>query len=167
MSERESPRPPVVGVAFLVSQVGAHAADRFSDHLGSMGLTPRHAGILRMIGANRGISQRSLSQLLGIFASRLVRLLDELESKELIERRTQPYDRRTYGLLLTAKGQRALTKVGEVTKALEDHIFAALSPSEVDQLVDMLERVVREQALPAGVHSAFRRDWRDGAGIHD
>src|SRR5262245_66164153 len=91
-----SQKIPKVGVAFLLSQVGAHAADAFEERLATMELKPHHAGLLRMLGANAGLSQQELSDLFGVFPSRLVILLDQLMARGLIERRDHQTDRRSY-----------------------------------------------------------------------
>src|SRR5579864_9661309 len=70
------------GLAFLLSQVGAHAAARFAEHLAPLQLTPPHAGILRVIKEADGLSQQALGEKLGMFPSRLVQVLDELERSE-------------------------------------------------------------------------------------
>jgi DNA-binding MarR family transcriptional regulator len=46
------------------------------------------AGIRRMLGAFGGLSQQDLSTRLGIHPSRLVAILDALEERRLVERRT-------------------------------------------------------------------------------
>src|SRR5215472_13466394 len=104
-------RVPAVGVAFLLSQVGAHAANAFEDRLAAMKLKPHHAGLLRMLGSNPGLSQQELSDMFGIFPSRLVVLLDQLETRRLIERRANSSDRRGHRVHLTAAGRRALTDI--------------------------------------------------------
>ena len=71
-------KPPQVGLAFLLSQVGAHAAACFGERLALIGITPQHAGLLRMLDTNPGMTQQSIAQLFGIFPSRLVALVDEL-----------------------------------------------------------------------------------------
>src|SRR5215471_18989911 len=95
LTPRNAPR---VGVAFLLSQVGAHAAYSFEELLGTVQLKPPHAGLLRMLGANPGLSQKELCDLFGVFPSRMVALLDQLESRKLLERRANPADRRGYCL---------------------------------------------------------------------
>lgn len=147
---------PVVGPSFLVSQVGAHAALEFGAKLESLDLNPRHAGILRMVGRNPGLSQQALSEVLGLFASRLVALLDELEERALVERREHPSDRRSYGLHLTKNGEKSLAKIGALTTELEERMFAALTAAELRTLTSLLERVVAGQSLTPGVHSAYR-----------
>ena len=86
---------PCDGLAFLLSQVGAHASARFAERLEPLGLKPPHAGILRVIEQADGLSQQALGEKLGMFPSRLVAVLDELEERGLVERRDSPTDRRS------------------------------------------------------------------------
>src|SRR5258708_36204419 len=122
-----SSKPPRVGIAFLLSQAGAHAALLFTEGLATLDLQPHDAGILRMLGANSGLSQRALCDLFGIFPSRLVALLDGLEAKKLVERRDDCADRRRFSLYLTKLGRESLVKIGRITRALESDLFASLS----------------------------------------
>jgi len=150
-------KPPPVGAAFLVSQVGAHAAVRFAERLYAMKLKPHHAGILRMLGSNEGLTQQALSDLLGIFPSQLVRLLDVLEEQKLMERRDTPEDRRSYRLHLTRKGRGVLAQIEELTERLEEDLFAALSEREMGVLRELLTRVVKQQQITPGVHPAYKQ----------
>lgn len=150
-------KPPTVGAAFLVSQVGAHAALAFGDRLAALDLKPHHAGILRMLGSNPGLTQQALSELLGVFPSQLVRFLDFLQEQQLIERRDSPGDRRSYRLHLTRKGRSVLTRIGELTQELERDLFAALSATETRVLEELLARVVVQQRITPGVHPAYKQ----------
>src|SRR5215469_15364673 len=100
------------GAAFLLAQVGAHAAAKFAERLEPLKLSPGRAGILRAIGAEPGLSQQDLADLLGMFPSRLVLVLDELEGAGLVQRRANARDRRTYALHLTGRGNEILQQVG-------------------------------------------------------
>jgi DNA-binding MarR family transcriptional regulator len=163
--EREAPlNPPPVGVAFLLSQAGAQAAMGFGERLAALDLKPHDAGILRMLGSNPGLSQQSLSGLLGMFPSQLVALLDRLEEHRLIERRSRPADRRSYGLYLTRSGRKALNEIGRLTLELERELFAALSEREKDTLQGFLRRIVAQQGVTPGVHPAYRQIGRRNAG---
>ena len=77
------------GPAFLLAQVGAHAASKFKERIAAIGLTPPDAGILRLLALTQGINQQDLSAKLGIHPSRLVAILDELERRELLERKAE------------------------------------------------------------------------------
>jgi len=148
---------PTVGPAFLVSQVGGHAALEFAARLAPLGLKPHHAGILRLVDKNPGLSQQTLSELLGVFASRLVLLLDELEVEQLIARSESTSDRRSYRLKLTSHGRKTLAAIGALTVGLEEQLFASLTRKELTELAALLARVADEQGLRSGVHSAYQQ----------
>lgn len=145
------------GVAFLLSQLGAHSAGLFGQRLASLGLMPPHAGLLRKIASDPGINQQALAEHLGVLPSRMVALLDELEAKKLIERATIPEDRRTYALRLTARGQQVLYKIAEIAVEFEQDLCAALSRKEQATLVDLCSRIVKQQGLTPGVHPGYRQ----------
>jgi DNA-binding MarR family transcriptional regulator len=150
-------KAPPVGVAFLLSQVGAHAALGFTERLRQFGLKPYDAGILRMVGSNPGLTQQALSAILGLFPSRLVILLDGLGRRKLIDRRNSPSDRRVYQLHLTRSGREALSKIGTVTAELEEDLFGALSKSETKVLRNLLVRIISQQKVTSGAHPAYRQ----------
>ena len=91
--------------AFLLAQLGAHAASQFAERLGVLDLTPPDAGILRLLRIAAGLSQQELAAKLKIHPSRLVAILDNLEKRGFVERRANPDDRRLYSLHL-AQGRR-------------------------------------------------------------
>jgi DNA-binding MarR family transcriptional regulator len=147
----------VAGLAFLLSQVGAHSAARFAERLEPIGLKPWHAGILRVIKQADGLSQQALGEKLGMFPSRLVAVLDELEQLGLIERRDSPTDRRSYALYLTEPGIDTLARLGRISREHQESICAALDASERAQLEEFLTRIAAEQGLTPGIHPGYRR----------
>jgi len=141
--------------AFLLAQVGAHAASKFAERLAKLKLAPAHAGILRILDWSPAITQQALSATLGMVPSRLVALLDELEARGLTERRKTPGDRRSYALHLTDKGRSTLGMVGRVSREHQQAMLQALSDDERRQLADLLQRIADEQGLTRGVHPGY------------
>jgi DNA-binding MarR family transcriptional regulator len=157
-SRAMKPSPePSAEPAFLLSQVGAHASAKFAERLEPLGLKPPHAGILRVVEQADGLSQQALGEKLGMFASRLVGVLDELEELGLIERRDHPTDRRSYALYLTEAGRGALENIWRVGKEHQDALCAALDERERAQLAAFLTRIATEQGLTPGVHPGIRK----------
>jgi DNA-binding MarR family transcriptional regulator len=150
-------------VAFLLAQVGARAAMKFSERLASLGLSPAHAGTLRVIHTSSGINQQALSSVLGILPSRLVVLVDELEERGLVERRDTPGDRRVYALHLTRKGTEVYEQIGKVARAHDAAICSALTVEERKTLGALLGRIADQQGLTPGVHPGFARLGRKPA----
>jgi DNA-binding MarR family transcriptional regulator len=148
------------GVAFLLAQLGAHAAAAFAERIRPLELTPPQAGVLRRLGQFPGQSQRGLADALGMHPPRLVALIDELEDRGLVARDRDPDDRRNYAISLTGKGQRVLAKLSAVAREHEVAITAALDDDERAQLLALLRRLAEEQELAPGVHPGFRRIGR-------
>src|SRR5579863_1266802 len=101
-------------VAFLLSQLGAHATALFSERIASLDLTPPQVGFLRLVGSEAGSSQQAIAARLGIAPSRLVPLVDGMEERGLVERRRDPQDRRNHALHLTAEGGRLMGQLNRV-----------------------------------------------------
>jgi DNA-binding MarR family transcriptional regulator len=148
--------------AFLLAQVGGHAATRFGERLAELELTRPHAGVLRAIAASSGLSQQSLAGMLAILPSRLVVLVDDLQERGLVERRDDPDDRRVYALHLTTKGEQTMGDIGRVARAHEEALCAALTQEERAQLVELLARIADEQGLTPGVHPGLQQLGPDG-----
>lgn len=142
--------------SFLIAQVGAHASAQFAERLRKVRLAPQHAGILRILNVKVGITQQALAKTLGIVASRLVVLVDEMERRRLIERRQNPADRRSHALYVTERGQSTLEAVGRVAREHSQTLLAAISEDERRQLASLLQRIADEQGLTRLVHPGYR-----------
>lgn len=122
------PRTP--GNAFLLAQLGAHAAAKFSRQISGLSLTPAQAGLLRLVAWTPGQSQQALAGQLGTPPGRLVPLVDGLEERGLIERRRNPDDRRHYALFLTEEGGRFMRELGQAGRAHEADLMTGLTGPE-------------------------------------
>ncbi|MEU0836786.1 MarR family transcriptional regulator [Streptomyces sp. NPDC005969] len=144
------------GAAFLLAQLGAHAAQLFAERIAALDLTPAQAGLLRLLAQTPGRSQRELADDLGMPPSRFVSFADDLEERGLIERRRNSNDRRLYALHLSERGLEMLAQLREVGAAHEQHLCQALSPDEHQQLTGLLRRLAEQQGLTPGVHPGYR-----------
>ena len=151
-----SPLPKPTGAAFLLAQLGSHAAQRFSERVAEIDLIPPHAGILRMIVSMQECSQQALAERLDILPSRVVTLIDELEAKGLIKRQRSKTDRRAYALVLTKRGQQTLVQLSKLAAEHEADLCAALTADELHTLAVMCRKIADQQGLKAGVHPGYR-----------
>jgi DNA-binding MarR family transcriptional regulator len=143
--------------AFLLAQLGAHAASQFAERLRVLELALADAGILRLLRMGAGPSQQELAARLRIHPSRLVAILDNLEKRGLVERRANPDDRRLYSLHLTQAGGEMLGKVGMVAREHQEALLSGISPEERDTLATLLLRIADQQGLTRGVHPGYQR----------
>lgn len=143
--------------AFLLTQIGSHAASQFGERLTVLRLKPPDAGILRLLAMHPGMNQQELAGQLGIHPSRLVGILDELERREFIQREAHADDRRRYALRLTESGTNVLEEIGQIARQHQDALCAALSREERDTLAELLQKIAGQQKLTPGVHPGYRR----------
>src|SRR5215469_6819524 len=123
--------------AYLLVQLGFHVARQFSERLAPLGLEPRHAGMLLRLGANEGLSQQALGELIGLNPTRMVFVVDELEQRGLVERRRNTVDRRSYALYLTPQGRDTLGQIQTSVSGQQDRIGASLTQAERIQLTSL------------------------------
>jgi DNA-binding MarR family transcriptional regulator len=143
--------------AFLLAQLGAHAASQFAERLRVLDLAPADVGILRLLRIASGLSQQELAGKLKIHPSRLVAILDNLEKRGFLERRPNPDDRRLYSLHLTKEGEEVLGRIGKVAREHQDALLAALNDEERAALGSLLLRIADQQGLVRGVHPGYQR----------
>lgn len=148
-------------VAFLLAQVGGLAASRFAERIAPLALAPTHAGLLRVVGAEPGLSQQAVSRKLGLVPSRLVALIDELEVDGSVERRRTPRDRRQYGLYLTPVGEKRIAQIGVLAQQHSDDLLAPLSDTDRATLGRLLGQLAAAHGLAPGVHPGYRHLGRD------
>jgi DNA-binding MarR family transcriptional regulator len=149
--------------AFLVAQVGSYAASQFAERLSAIELSPPDAGILRLLRVASGISQQELAARLRIHPSRLVAILDNLEKRRLIERRSNPEDRRLYSLYLTENGGETLEQIGQIARQHQQALCSGLTNEERDKLAELLQKIADTQGLTPGVHPGYQRLGEVGA----
>lgn len=148
------------GAAFLLAQLGAHAATRFAERVAEVGLTPPLTGLLAAIARDPGSSQQQLATRLSLLPSRVVSFVDDLEGRGLLRRERSSADRRQYALHLTEDGQAIMRRISGLARAHDRELCQALDESEHAQLIDLLSRIADQQGLTQGIHPGYRQIGR-------
>jgi DNA-binding MarR family transcriptional regulator len=106
------------------------------------GLTLSQWIVLKMIDEGRVVTAGEAARLLGHNTGATTRLIDQLESRALLERRREPGDRRLVSLALTLEGK-SLTKIweGEMV-GFFDELLAEFTPAEVETMIGLMTRLV-------------------------
>ena len=90
---------------------------------------------------------RQLAEWLSCEPSNVTGIVDGLERRGLVTRRSDPNDRRVKQVVLTAEGKRRRTELQARSHAQATALFA-LSGTERTHLRDLLRRVADEPAAP-------------------
>ncbi len=118
-----------------------------SDRLMTEGLAKAdarrwHYAVLASLQEYGPNSQATLSRHTGIYRSDMVGVLNELAERGLVERASDPNDRRRNIITITAQGSRALRRLDKVLDDLHEELLAPLLPAERDQFVQLLTRLL-------------------------
>lgn len=142
---------------FLLSQLGTFASARFAELIKPTGLTPATAGVLRIIGREPELSQRELAARLGTVPSRVVVLVDTLETAGLVTRSRDRDDRRQHRLTVTEAGRRILDELRAAAETQNIDVLAPLEPTEREVFTALLSKLVAGHHLDHDVHTGYSR----------
>ena len=141
---------PFESVGFLLSTLGYVVSRGFTEALAPFDLEPRHFAVLRAIGFHEGQPQQAVATRLHIPPSRMVAVVDELEERGLLERRTDAADRRVHTLHLTAAARKTLDDAFQVAVAHERRVSGGLDATERQELLGYLRRIGDALGVQAG-----------------
>lgn len=122
---------------YLIRRLRANADSDLHAH----GIKMRHVITLTLLRDFGGLAQSELPQALGIDATGVVALLNDLESEGLVERRRSPEDRRRHMVLITKTGRRRLAEIEKVAVRLE-HQLLGLNAEDLAALNSLLTKAV-------------------------
>jgi DNA-binding MarR family transcriptional regulator len=104
------------------------------------GFRPPCLGVLAVVERLQPVSQRVISDTLGLDASDVVGVLDVLEAAQMVQRRRDPADRRRHAVVLTELGETAARRFAAIRATATDRALANLDEDERRQLIDLLDR---------------------------
>jgi DNA-binding MarR family transcriptional regulator len=140
---RNGYRRPDLGVlkghlGYFLRRAQVSVFQDFIRTLSDVDIRPAQYSVLVVIGANPGLSQADVSELLGIERARLVRLLDRLEKRGLTRRLASSTDRRSHALQLTASGQALLKRAKALAAAHEARLLERLGAANHRMMMETL-----------------------------
>lgn len=112
--------------------------------------------ILFALCREEGLSQSELSEQFYLDKGVVTRVVTQLEGKGLVERRTDPEDKRRNLLYLTTNAEEIRSEITSLKERIDAEITAGLSAEEIQCLSEKLEIVCRnlsaseETAIPDG-----------------
>ena len=122
-------------------------AELFADEpwMDELGFRPPCVGVLRIVAELGPLSQREISDEVGIDPSDVVGAVDILERSGLVERHRDPDDRRRHAVVITAEGRKRSERLKTLMIEAEARSLAGLDADEQEQLTALLEKaLVRE-----------------------
>jgi MarR family transcriptional regulator, transcriptional regulator for hemolysin len=138
---------------FRVARIAKRLRQAVDSELGAYGLTEATWRPLAYVGRlGEGVRERELAAALGIEGPSLVRLLDSLERRGMIERREQKGDRRVRGINLTPPGRELQRRVLRIGDNIQQRLLSAAHPGDLEaceRVFNIVERALEEPARTA------------------
>jgi MarR family transcriptional regulator for hemolysin len=114
------------------------------DALAPLGVGGPALGLLVRLAEENGLAQADLARRGRVEASTVCRMVDRLVRDGLVERRSDPADRRTVRVHLTARGREVAERGMAVARDLDARMAGGLDEAERAQLSELLGRVLAE-----------------------
>lgn len=113
-------------------------------------LSPSQFNVLNLLrGSSQGLTQVELSRELIMHRSNVTGLIDRLEERGLVERKTNPRDRRAWRVVLTRKGNSTVEEILPDYYAMAEKVWGGVPPGKVVDVATQLE-ALRQSAEQLG-----------------
>ncbi|WP_098053887.1 MULTISPECIES: MarR family transcriptional regulator [Kocuria] len=126
---------------FLMARASSLGSASANRALGELDLKVRHYSALSLVCSDLHPSQRELSRYLVLDPSQIVLIVDSLEHRGAVVRRTDPNDRRSKLIEPTDEGRELYRRARAAVDRCTDGTMAPLSEDERATLLDLLQRV--------------------------
>lgn len=106
-----------------------------------LGLTDATWAPLLHLAYGDGISQKELAQRVGVEPCTLVRVMDILEERGLVERRADQSDRRSKRVFMSTDGRTALARLNDAKAVIDQQILADFDRAELNALGKLFHKI--------------------------
>ena len=145
-------------IAWLIRDIHRLYTATLEPLVSREGVTVCHWYYLRILSEHDGLTQRELSEKVGVHPNTAVPALDNMEKHGLVTRVRHASDRRRMSVHLTPKGRRLRNEMIPDVKAMLYRSIADLRPAELDTFFKVINRI--EQNLVAeGGDSGRGIEW--------
>jgi DNA-binding MarR family transcriptional regulator len=134
--------------ALLLAKLGNEVLARAEDPLAALGMSPRQYNLLSVLDTDTPESQLELAQLCGLMPAQVVPVLDELESRGLVERKRSEADRRRSVVRCTDQGRMLLEQADALGASIMDVFFGHLDPDDRRRLDMALSTALQRAKSP-------------------
>lgn len=99
--------------------------------------------VIKIIGIEGEIMPSTIGKYTGMEKSSLTRMVDDLEKKGIVYRKTDPEDRRKVLVSLTDKGLNYYSYLNKITAEMADEILQFVDQKDVEDYLESLETIVK------------------------
>jgi MarR family transcriptional regulator, lower aerobic nicotinate degradation pathway regulator len=133
---------------FLLGRLGVYVKGRAFAEFERAGFSPYHYSVLALLEEGARSTQAEIADALELDRGGLVKLLDVLEAKQMIERQRDPNDRRRHFVSLTPAGRTQLAAFRTIVAQLDADFLAPLDDEERVTLHNLLLQLAQPLGAP-------------------
>lgn len=133
-------------LAAMLSDTARLMRRSFDARARQIGVTRPQWRVLSVLRRFEGINQGGLAELLEVEPITVCRMIDRLQEAELVERRPDPDDRRSWLLFLTPKAQALLDQLRPLAEEMLDEALEGVSMNDRAILAASLDQMRRNLA---------------------
>lgn len=131
----------------MIADISRLARRAFDARAREIGVTRPQWQVLVVLNRHEGVNQGGLAELLDVEPITVCRMVDRLQEADLVERRPDPADRRSWKLFLTVKAADLLAQLQPLGEQLEVEAFEGISSAEREAVIATLARL-RSNLVP-------------------
>ncbi|MBI1827978.1 MAG: MarR family transcriptional regulator [Thaumarchaeota archaeon] len=108
---------------------------------GQYGLSGGQWKVILVLSIQNGLSQKDLAERIFVDSTTLVPIIDGMEKKGLVERKTDPKDRRNNNVFLTAKSEPFVDPIIEIILRMRKIFFKNISEDDLEFTRNTLKKI--------------------------
>ncbi len=128
-------------LGFLLADISRLMRSAFHQRLEGSSLTLAQARALIYVSRNEGVRQVDLARMLEVQPITLARLIDQLADAGLVERRSDPADRRAYQMFLTPAAAAHLGAIKQVAAVIQADALRDLDEQQATSVFFALRKM--------------------------
>lgn len=133
-------------LAAMLSDTARLMRRSFDARARQIGVTRPQWRVLSVLRRFEGINQGGLAELIEVEPITVCRMVDRLQEAQLVERRPDPDDRRSWLLFLTPKALELLGQLRPLAEEMLDEALEGVSPNDRAILTTSLDKMRRNLA---------------------
>ena len=146
-------------IGILLHDVARLMRKRFEQRARPAGLTRSQWQTLLLLSKNEGIHQRALAEIQEVEPITLMRLIDKLSERGLVERRKHETDRRIWMLYVTEPARRLLEGMHALGEETRNEALEGIQDADRVRLLELLETM--KSNLSEGCRAAAEVEKRN------
>ena len=108
---------------------------------GQYGLSGGQWKVILSLSIQNGLSQKDLAERIFVDSTTLVPIIDGMEKKGLVERRTDPKDRRNNNVFLTKKSESFVDPIIEIILRMRKIFFKNIPENDLEITKNILKKI--------------------------